>query len=90
METEGRRFESCPPGHYREVAQLVEHLHKMHPVELMEYYMNSVYNDLVIELVKNCKINSFDARKIVTFLKDSSLIDYDTLKEYFNEYEKID
>lgn len=52
--------------------------------------MNSVYNDLVIELVKNCKINSFDSRKIVTFLKDSSLIDYDTLKEYFNEHEQID
>lgn len=45
----------------------------------------SVYNELVIDLVENCKINSFDARKIVRYLDDEGFLDYDLLKEHYAE-----
>jgi hypothetical protein len=42
-----------------------------------------VYHSLVIDLVKNCGLNMFTARKIVEFLKQEQHIDYDTLKEHY-------
>ncbi len=47
--------------------------------------MNStnIYHDLAIDLVKNCRIDMFTARKIVDFLKQEGHIDYDALKEYY-------
>lgn len=46
---------------------------------------NDVYNDLVIDLVSNCRLNMFTARKIVEFLKQEGHIDYDALKEYYTD-----
>ena len=48
---------------------------------------NDVYHDLVIDLVSNCGLTMFDARKIVKFLSDEGHIDYDTLKEYYLDEE---
>lgn len=44
---------------------------------------NDVYNDLVIDLVSNCQLNMFTARKVVDFLKQEQHIDYDALKEHY-------
>lgn len=44
---------------------------------------NDIYHDLAIDLVKNCRIDMFTARKIVGFLKQEGHIDYDALKEYY-------
>lgn len=46
-----------------------------------------VYHDLVIDLVSNCGLNMFTARKVVDFLKQECHIDYDALKEYYMEEE---
>lgn len=50
--------------------------------------MNSedVYHSLVVDLVKNCGLNMFTARKIVDYLKREQHIDYDSLKEYYLEF----
>lgn len=42
-----------------------------------------VYHDLVVDLVSNCGLNMFTARKVVDFLKEECHIDYDALKEYY-------
>ena len=44
---------------------------------------NDVYHDLVIDLVSNCRLDMFTARKIVNFLKEENHIDYDALKEHY-------
>lgn len=52
--------------------------------------MNSVYDELVIDLIENCRMTAFDARKAVNYLKDQGILDYDQLKEYFSEDEESD
>lgn len=44
---------------------------------------DDVYHDLVVDLVANCGLNMFTARKVVDFLKQECHIDYDALKEYY-------
>lgn len=46
---------------------------------------DSVYDELVIDLIKNCNINAFNAWKIVTFLREKDILDYDNLKEYYED-----
>ena len=46
---------------------------------------NDVYHSLTIDLVSNCGMNMFDARKVVKYLDDEGHIDYDALKEYYLE-----
>ena len=46
---------------------------------------NDVYHNLVIDLVTNCNMNMFDARKVVNYLRDEGIMDYDILKEYYLE-----
>ena len=54
--------------------------------------MNSddVYHSLVVDLVANCGLNMFVARKIVAFLQQEGHIDYDALKEYYLDEEEDD
>lgn len=47
-----------------------------------------VYHDLVIDLVSNCGLNMFTARKVVDFLQQEHHIDYDALKEYYLDEEE--
>ena len=47
----------------------------------------SVYEELVIDLVTNCNLNMFDARKIVNYLRGEGIVDDDILKEYYSEEE---
>jgi hypothetical protein len=49
--------------------------------------MNDVYNELAIDLVSECGLNMFAARKVVDFLKQGQYIDYDALKESYAGYE---
>jgi hypothetical protein len=49
--------------------------------------MNDVYNELAIDLVSDCGLNMFAARKVVDFLKQGQYIDYDALKESYAGYE---
>lgn len=51
--------------------------------------MKSVYEDLMIDIVSNCNTTMFEVRKIVNYLKDEGVLDYDILKEYFSEDEQI-
>jgi len=45
--------------------------------------MIDVYNELVIDLVNNCGLNAFEARKVVASLDENGHIDYDALKEHY-------
>jgi hypothetical protein len=40
-----------------------------------------VYTELAVDLVKECKLNMFTARKIVDFLKHEGYLDHCRLKE---------
>lgn len=42
-----------------------------------------LYEELALDLVSNCGLNMFSARKVVEFLKEENHIDYDALKEYY-------
>ena len=46
---------------------------------------DDVYSDLVIDLVSNCGMNMFDARKLVNYLRGEGILDSDTLKKYYFE-----
>lgn len=50
----------------------------------------SVYEELTIDLITNCRMNAFDARKVVSFLEDRGIIDYDNLKEIYSDDEETD
>lgn len=50
--------------------------------------IKSVYEELVIDLVTNCNMTMFDARKVVNYLRGEGLVDYDGLKEYYEEGEE--
>ena len=50
----------------------------------------SVYEELTIDLITNCRMNAFDARKVVSFLEDRCIIDYDNLKEIYSDDEETD
>lgn len=52
--------------------------------------VKSVYEELVIDLITNCNMNAFQARKVINYLKDEGILDYDNLKEYYSEDEEID
>lgn len=52
--------------------------------------MSSVYEELVIDLIKNCGMNAFQSRKVVDYLRGEGILDYDGLKEYYSEDEQID
>jgi hypothetical protein len=45
----------------------------------------NVYNELAIDLLTTCSLNKMQADKIVSFLKENELIDYDVLKEFYAE-----
>lgn len=45
--------------------------------------MDDVYHLLAIDLVKNCGLDMFTAKKIIRFLEDDGHIDYDALKEHY-------
>lgn len=49
---------------------------------------NSVFDELVIDIITNCNTNAFEARKIVNYLRGEGILDYDILKEYFTEDEE--
>lgn len=44
---------------------------------------DDVYHDLAVDLVSNCGLNMFTARKVVDFLTQECHIDYDALKEHY-------
>ncbi len=44
---------------------------------------DDVYHSLAVDLVTNCGLNMFTARKVVDFLTQECHIDYDALKEYY-------
>lgn len=52
--------------------------------------IDSVYEELVIDLVTNCNLTMFHARKIVNYLRGEGILDYDQLKEYYLEDEESD
>lgn len=52
--------------------------------------VNSVYEELVIDLVTRCNLNMFQSRKIVNYLRGEGILDYDQLKEYYSESEESD
>ena len=52
--------------------------------------IKSVYKELVIDLVTNCNMNMFDARKVVNYLRGEGILDYDILKEYYLQDEESD
>ncbi len=54
-----------------------------------EYNMKSVYEDLMIDIVMNCNTNMFEARKVINYLRDQGILDYDILKEYYDQNEEI-
>lgn len=47
------------------------------------YMPKDVYEELAIDMVINCNMNMFDARKAVKFLDEEGHIDYDALKEHY-------
>ncbi len=49
--------------------------------------VKDVFEEFTIDLVVNCNMNMFDARKIVTFLRGEGIIDYDILRKYYSESE---
>jgi hypothetical protein len=51
--------------------------------------MKSVYEDLMIDIVMNCNTNMFEARKVINYLRDQGILDYDILKEYYDQNEEI-
>ena len=52
--------------------------------------MKSVYEDLVIDIVTQCNMNMFEARKVVNYLRGEEILDYDMLKEYYDQSENND
>ena len=48
---------------------------------------NDIYNELAIDLVSDCGLNMFTARKVVDFLKQGQYIDHEALKESYAGYE---
>lgn len=74
-----------------DVAQLVRARRNVQPVEINGVHMtNSVYDELIIDLVTNCSLNTFTARKVVTYLRGEGILDYDILKEYYLQDEQSD
>lgn len=51
--------------------------------------MESMYENLMIDIVSNCNTTMFEVRKIVNYLKAEGILDYDILTEYFSEDEEI-
>ena len=49
--------------------------------------IKDVYNELALDLVKNCGLTMFDARKVARFLSNEGHVDYDALKEYYLDEE---
>jgi len=49
--------------------------------------IKDVYNELALDLVKNCGLTMFDARKVAKFLSNEGHVDYDALKEYYLDEE---
>lgn len=47
----------------------------------------AVYEELIIQLVTECNMNMFDARKVVNYLRGEGILDYDILKEYYDPSE---
>lgn len=47
--------------------------------------IESVYEELVIDIVTQCNMNMFEARKVVNYLRGEGILDYDGLKEYYSE-----
>ena len=47
-----------------------------------------MYEELVIDLVSNCKMNMFDARRIVNYLRSESIVSNDTLREHYMDDEE--
>jgi len=52
--------------------------------------MTSVYKKLAIDLLKTCDLGLDKAERIVKFLQNYGLVDYDTLKEYYSDDEDED
>ena len=52
--------------------------------------VKSVYNELVIDLITNCDINGIQAWKIVNYLQNEGILDYDILKEYYSKDKETD
>lgn len=52
--------------------------------------MNSVFDELVIDIITNCNTNAFLANKVVNYLRGEGILDYDILKEYYSEDEDGD
>ena len=52
--------------------------------------IKSVYEELVIDLITNCNMNAFLARKVVDYLRGEGILDYDILKEYYSESDESD
>jgi hypothetical protein len=65
-------------------------LHSRYKKANTEYNMKSVYEDLMIDIVMNCNTNMFEARKVINYLRDQGILDYDILKEYYDQNEEID
>lgn len=49
--------------------------------------IKDVFEEFTIDLVTNCNLNMFTARKIVTFLRGEGIIDFDILRKYYSEEE---
>jgi hypothetical protein len=47
----------------------------------------NVYEEMVIDLITNCSLNAFQARKVVNYLRGEGIMDYDILKEYYQDEE---
>ena len=47
--------------------------------------VKNVYEELVIDLVTNCNLNMFQARKIVEYLRGEGIIDIDGLRKYYEQ-----
>lgn len=50
----------------------------------------AVYEELIIQLVTECNMTMFDARKVVNYLRGEGILNYDILKEYYLEGEVND
>jgi hypothetical protein len=51
--------------------------------------MKSDYEDLMIDIVSNCNTNLFETRKVINYLLEQGILDYDILKEYYSEDKEI-
>ena len=54
-----------------------------------DYTMKSDYEDLMIDIVSNCNTNLFETRKVINYLLEQGILDYDILKEYYSEDKEI-